>query len=82
MPTVNVKLFAGLQGLVGRPIVEVSVPAGATVGTLRDRMVEDYPQLEGFMSTLVYAIGEEMVPPEHVLTDGERIELIPPISGG
>jgi molybdopterin converting factor small subunit len=34
------------------------------------------------MSTLVYAIGEEMVPPEHVLTDGERIELIPPISGG
>jgi molybdopterin converting factor small subunit len=34
------------------------------------------------MGTLVLAVGEEMVPPEHVLVDGERVELIPPISGG
>lgn len=82
MNTVNVKLFAGLQGLVGRPQVEVLVPEGATVGTLRDRIVEEYPVLEAFMGTLVCAVGEEMVPVEHVLAEGERVELIPPIAGG
>jgi molybdopterin converting factor small subunit len=82
MGTVNVKLFAGLQGLVGRPAVDVTLPDGATVGRLRDQLVVDYPILEAFMNTLVCAVGEEMVPPEHVLHDGERVELIPPIAGG
>ena len=82
MQTVQVKMFAGLQGLVGKPVVELTLPSGATVGQLRDRMVEEYPVLEAFMGTLVCAVGEEMVPVEHVIAEGERIELIPPIAGG
>ena len=82
MATVNVKLFAGLQGLVGRPSVDVLVPDGATVGQLRAQIVEDYPVLEALMNTLVCAVGEEMVDVEHVIRAGEQVELIPPISGG
>lgn len=82
MANVNVRLFAGLQALVGRKDVDVTVRDGATVGELRDRIVEEYPVLEAFMGTLVCAVGEEMVDTAHVLRDGERIELIPPISGG
>lgn len=82
MSTVHVKLFAGLQGLVGRPSVDVTLPDGATVSVLRDRIVQDYPQLEAFMGTLVCAVDEEMVPVEHVLGDGDWVELIPPIAGG
>jgi molybdopterin converting factor subunit 1 len=79
---VNVKLFAGLQGLVGRKEVQVEVPAGATADDLRERIVSEYPVLESFMGTLVLAVGEEIVPSEHVLREGERVELIPPIAGG
>lgn len=82
MATINVKLFAGLQGLVGRPSVDVIVPDGATVGQLRAQIVEDYPVLEALMGTLVCAVGEEMVDVEHVIAAGEQVELIPPISGG
>ncbi len=80
--TVNVKLFAGLQGLVGAPSVDVLVPDGATVGQLRAQIVEDYPVLEAFMGTLVCAVGEEMVDVERVIAAGEQVELIPPIAGG
>jgi len=82
MPDVSVHLFAGLQGLVGKRDLVVSLPNGATVSALRDRLVEEYPQIEPFMSTLVCAVGEEMISTDHVLADGERIELIPPIAGG
>jgi molybdopterin synthase sulfur carrier subunit len=82
MSTVNVKLFAGLQGLVGKPVVELTLPAGATVAQLRDKMVEEYPVLEAFISTLVCSVNEEMVESDHVLADGEKVELIPPIAGG
>lgn len=82
MPNVSVRLFAGLQGLVGKRDVELSLPQGATVSALRDRLVEEYPQIEPFMSTLVCAVGEDMISTDHVLSDGDRIELIPPIAGG
>ena len=82
MATVKVKMFAGLQGLVGAPSIDLVVPEPVTVGHLRDRIVEEYPVLESFMGTLVVAVGEEMVPTEHVLIDGDRVELIPPIAGG
>ena len=80
--TMKVKLYAGLQGLVGQRDVDVALPAGATVQQLRDRIVEEYPVLEAFIGTLVVAVDEEMVPVEHVLNEGDKVELIPPIAGG
>lgn len=82
MATVNVRFFAGLQNVVGAKTADVSLPDGATVAQLRDRIIAEYPVLEAFMGTLVIAANEEIVPPEHVLRDGEKVELIPPISGG
>jgi molybdopterin converting factor small subunit len=82
MPDVNVRLFAGLQGLVGKPDITMSLPAGATIATLRDQLVDEYPQVEPFMNTLVCAVGEEMIDSDHILSEGDRIELIPPIAGG
>jgi molybdopterin synthase sulfur carrier subunit len=82
MPNVQVRLFAGLQGLIGKPAIEMALPSGATVAMLRDRLVEEYPQVEPFMSTLVCAVDEEMIDTSHVLSEGERVELIPPIAGG
>jgi molybdopterin converting factor small subunit len=82
MPAVNVRLYAGLQGLVGRRDVELSLPSGATVEQLRDRIVDEYPVLESLISTLVVAVDDEMVPTDHVIAEGEKVELIPPIAGG
>ncbi len=80
--TVRVRMFAGLRHLVDDQELEVPLPAGATVGVLKDALVERYPVLDGFLSTLVFAIDEEVQPPERVLRDGELVEVIPPIAGG
>jgi molybdopterin converting factor subunit 1 len=82
MPDVHVRLFAGLYQLVGKRTLEMSLPSGATVATLRDQLVADYPVVEVFLPTLVYAVDEEYVPPEHTLRDGDHVALIPPVSGG
>jgi molybdopterin synthase catalytic subunit len=80
--TVKVRFFAGLVPIVGEKSIEVSLPANATVGTLRDQLVLRYPVLEAFMTTYVCAVAEEMQPPEHPLADGDEVDIIPPISGG
>ena len=80
--TVKVRLFAGLRGLVGDNDIEMTLPPGATIATLRDRLTEEYPMLEAFMGTLVCAVSEEVQPAEHQLADGDHVDLIPPIAGG
>ena len=80
--TVRVRLYAGLRQLVGDNDIELALPAGATVATLRDRLAEEYPVLQAFLCTLVCAVDEEVQPPEHVLADGDRVDVIPPIAGG
>lgn len=80
--TVRVRFFAGLVPIVGEKSIEMALPAGATVGALRDQLVERYPVLEAFMTTYVCAVAEEMRMPEYVLSDGDLVDIIPPISGG
>ena len=80
--TVHIRFFAGLRPIVGENSIGMALPAGATVGTLRDQLVGRYPALEPFMTTYVCAVGEEMRGPDYALSDGDLVDIIPPISGG
>jgi molybdopterin converting factor small subunit len=80
--TVHVRFFSGIVPLVGEKAIDLALPDGTTVDALKQRLVDQYPVLEGFMSTYVIAVGEEMQAPEHVVRDGDVVDLIPPISGG
>ncbi len=79
---VNVHLFAGLHDLLGRRNVSLELAEGATVAELREQLAREYPVVTPFMSTLVAAVDEEYVTPEHPLRDGDEVALIPPVSGG
>ncbi|MHB8377199.1 MAG: MoaD/ThiS family protein [Dehalococcoidia bacterium] len=82
MPQIHVRLFAGLHDLVGQRDLVIDMPPRATIGQLRERLGEEYPVVQPFLSTLVCAVAEEYVPSDHVLEDGDNVELFPPISGG
>ncbi len=82
MTTVHVRLYAGLQDLIGARDIDMDLPDGATVGGLREQLGEQYPVVQAFLPVLVCAVDEEYVPNEHVLREGDRVALIPPVSGG
>jgi len=79
---VNVRLFAGLHDLLGQRQITLQLAEGATVSQLRDQLCEEYPAVTPFVPTLICAVDEEYVPPEHQLHDGDDVALIPPVSGG
>lgn len=82
MLTINVRLFAGLKDLIGEREITIDVPAGATVGDLRNRVGQAYPIVQALLPVLVCAVDEEYVDPTHVLREGDTVALIPPVSGG
>ena len=82
MPTVHVRLFAGLHQMIGSRELDVDLRDGASVGDLYDAIGEAHPQVEALLRSTVCAIDEDYVPRTHALHDGDHVALIPPVSGG
>ncbi len=80
--TVTVKLFAAYQEAVGQPEIQLSVPVKTPVVAIRDRLLQDYPQLKQWRDLTRYGLNLTVVGPETILQDGDEVVLIPPVSGG
>lgn len=79
---VTVKLFAAYQEAYGVPELSLEFPQGTTVAAVRDCLIDDYPQLEQWRQVTRFGINFQFVDADTVLTDGDEVVLIPPVSGG
>jgi len=80
--TVTVKLFAIYQDAYGMPELRLELPAGASVATLCDRILQDHPDLKYWCDRTRFGVNLQFVEAEQVLQDGDEVVLIPPVSGG
>ncbi len=79
---VSVKLFAAYQEAYGLPELLLVLPAGTTVGQLRDRLIAEQPQLEQWRDVTRFGVNLEFVEADRALQAGDEVVLIPPVSGG
>jgi molybdopterin converting factor subunit 1 len=79
---VRVLLFARARELAGRGVVEVDVPAGASVAQLREWLGQEIPPLANFARRCAVAVGGEYALDADVVPEGAEVALIPPVSGG
>ena len=74
---VIVRFFAGLREQAGTSGREVELPDGSAVRDLWPRLdLGDEPP------GLLYAVNRSYAGPEHPLSEGDEVALIPPVSGG
>jgi molybdopterin synthase catalytic subunit len=74
---VAVRLFAGLREQAGARERVVELPEGAVVGDIWPALgLGDEP------AGLLYAVNRSYADTGHVLTAGDEVALIPPVSGG
>jgi molybdopterin converting factor subunit 1 len=78
---VRAKLFAQLRELVGREEVELDIEQ-PTVSAVFDALVAEHPELGEFRHVVSFAVNDEYVPAETVISEDSEVALIPPISGG
>lgn len=79
---VNVKLFAILRERAGVRQVALQLPDHATVSFLLDKLRNQYPNLLPGNPSIMIAVNQEYVGLDGLLTDGDEVALIPPVSGG
>jgi molybdopterin synthase catalytic subunit len=77
MPTVTVRLFAGLRERAGRDRAELVLPDGATAGDVWGALGlgEEPPGI-------ALAVNRAYAERDAALADGDEVALIPPVSGG
>jgi molybdopterin converting factor small subunit len=80
--TVRVRLSSSLQAQLRRDSMSVTLPAGASVGMLLNRLGADYPVLAAMGPSIMIAVSGSMAAPETVLVEGETVELMSPYAGG
>ena len=79
---VTVRLFAVYRERAGTAQIELPLPEGATVALLAEDVIRRYPGITRDAATLVVAVNQEYQDHDHVLSSGDEVALIPPVSGG
>ena len=81
---VSVRLFASYRDRTGTAQFDLELPDQSTVARMADSLLEAYPAIlpDKDSSRLVVAVNQEYQLHDHVLSDGDEVALIPPVSGG
>ena len=78
---VKVLFFALGRELVGAEELEVELPEGATAAMLTERINEQHPRFRELPSYMI-AVNMVFADSGTVLTSGDEVAIIPPVSGG
>lgn len=79
---VAVKLFAAGRDLAGSGEVVVELSPGADVGELRQVLAAQLPQLAPLAARSLVAVNAEYAQDSTLVSEGDELALIPPVSGG
>ncbi len=79
---VRVRVSAALQSAMSEQAFDVTLPRGASVGTLLNRLSDAYPVLAAMGPSVMVAVSGEMAPPDRSLASGEVVDLLAPMAGG
>ena len=79
---ITMKLFALMREKAGTDTIALEVPAGAALTQAVATLVRQYPMLEPYIVNTRCALRMDFVDPETILTEGDELVLIPPVSGG
>jgi molybdopterin synthase catalytic subunit len=80
--TIRIRLFAMQRELAGTRELAVELAAGATVEAAWAALVARHPVLAPGRPAVRFAVNGEYAGPETLLSDGDEVAMIPPVSGG
>jgi molybdopterin converting factor subunit 1 len=79
---VTVRLFARLRDLVGNDELVRDAPAGATVRTIWEALVREYPAIAPYAEIMSCAVNADYARMTTAVDDGDEVAFLPPVSGG
>ncbi len=79
---ITVRYFASIREVIGLRSEVRDVPESMTAGALLDQIVREHPEIEGLRRASRIMLNQDYAEPDQLLSDGDELALIPPVSGG
>jgi len=79
---IRVLFFGLLKDVCGRAEDVMELPPGSCLRSVFDHYAAGFPRLAGMASSIVLARNHEFAGPSELLSDGDEVALLPPVSGG
>lgn len=79
---VRVRLFSIARDLAGFEEQELELPGNSTAADVLTHLNSLNARFADWQPSLRVAVNCEYVPASHLLTQGDEIAIIPPVSGG
>lgn len=79
---VKLLLFAVLSDIVGESSRELDVASGTRAIDVWSELRAKHPELKPYEKPPFTAVNEEYVAADTMLSDGDEVAFIPPVSGG
>ncbi len=77
----SVIAFGIARDIFGHNSLNIEWSDGLSIGRLKQLLTESYPDLQKLRS-LQFAVNEEYQSDDYILSPGEEVVIIPPVSGG
>ncbi len=82
MIAVQMRYFAFVREQLGKSKETIELADGSTVCQALDLVLAASPRLLNAQSAMMVMVNQAYQPRDHVLTDGDEVAIIPPVSGG
>lgn len=82
MNSYPVNMYSYFRELAGTDRIEISLPAGSTLGQLLDSLYESQPNLAAMRKSTLVAVNVDYQSRDYQLQPGDEIALFPPVQGG
>lgn len=79
---VRVLFFGILKDIVGKPVDEIDVPEGSSVGDILRCYESQIPRMKQSLSSLAMAVNQRYAGADTRLKPDDEVALLPPVSGG
>jgi len=79
---IQIRFFASLADRAGVRVLELSLADGASITDAAAALVAQFPSLAGDLHRVAFAINYATAPAGTILSDGDELAFLPPVSGG
>ena len=80
--SIRILFFASLADISGKREVNLDAAGFPDVKSVFDKFAREFPLMEKYRSSVLFAINTEFARPESPVHDGDEIAFFPPVSGG
>lgn len=80
--SLHIHFFASLSDITGMRETSMDAAGHTSVISIFEKFAKDFPALESYRGSVLFAVNSEFARPESAVHDGDEIAFFPPVSGG